>query len=538
MKGEKVVCLCVMLVLLYLAILFPVIDVDSATYAAISMEMWHSGSFLEVYDTGGDYLDKPPLLFWMSSVFIGVFGHSAWAYKLASYLLLGLGIWRFVRFLFKEKKERWEFLLMLLSSFGFLYLILDVKTEPLLISGVLITVPSIHYLFKRFSYREVMLAAVGIAIGMLSKGIITLVVLGAYSIPLVFSFPKQVLKLRWLIILLIVLILISPMLYGLYTQFDLHPEKLVNGKTDVYGLRFYFWEQNFGRITGENAWKNNYSSFFLVNSLLLFALPFIQYALHYVFHLFRRRAWRLQDQCMLCAIIIVLFLLSFSHYKLPHYSFTVFFFLMYLAYQGYLLVKHQNPKWIFILDIILMSTFLLLSGVIMIWFWDGLWQGVLAIIMLGSVVYSLTSRHLPSMQKVATSSLVLMMMFMMYIAPIIRIYQPDHQLLHIINRKDIHTSQLAFFNRESDAIDFAVGTRLPRYKYEDMLVVLQNKDQRHFYMAQDGLDHMMGHGHYPVQLDTMYYYDVNRIKPQFFIRDDKKAFCETRFLVRFYDADQ
>ncbi len=536
MKGDKVLYLCVVLVLLFLTILFPVIDVDSAKYAAISMEMWHSGSFLEVYDAGRDYLDKPPLLFWLSSIFIGVFDHSAWAYKLASYLLLGFGIWRFVRFLYREKEEQWEFLLMLLSSFGFFYLILDVKTEPLLLSGMLIVVPSIHCLFKRFSYRELMLTAVGIAIGMLSKGIITLVVLGAYSVPLIFSFPKQVLKLRWLMILLIVLILISPMLYGLYTQFDLYPEKLVNGKTEVSGLRFYFWEQNFGRITGENTWKNNYRPFFLVNSLLLFAIPFIQYALYYVFHLFKRRAWHLQDQCMLCAIIIVLFLLSFSHYKLPHYSYTVFFFFIYLAFQGHLLVKQQNPKWIFILDTILMSTFLLLSGIIMIWFWDGLWQGVLAIFTLGSVVYSLTFRHQASMQKVATSSLALMIMFMIYIAPIIRTYQPDNQLLHIINRKDIHTSQLAFFNRESDAIDFALCTRLPRYKYEDMLTLLQNKDKRSFYMAQDGLDHMISHGHHPTEIDTMYYYDINRVKPKFFIRDKKESFCETRFLVRFYDG--
>ena len=58
---------------------------------------------------------------------------------------------------------------------------------------------------------------------------------------------------RWILGLAIILLVLSPMLWGLYHQFDLNPDATVNGRTGVSGIRFFFWEQSFGRITGENC---------------------------------------------------------------------------------------------------------------------------------------------------------------------------------------------------------------------------------------------------------------------------------------------
>jgi 4-amino-4-deoxy-L-arabinose transferase-like glycosyltransferase len=44
-----------------------VMDVDAAQYASISREMSVTGSVLKIYNGGREYLDKPPLLFWLSS---------------------------------------------------------------------------------------------------------------------------------------------------------------------------------------------------------------------------------------------------------------------------------------------------------------------------------------------------------------------------------------------------------------------------------------------------------------------------------------
>jgi 4-amino-4-deoxy-L-arabinose transferase-like glycosyltransferase len=42
-----------------------VMDVDAAQYASIALEMTQNGSWLQVMHRGTDYLDKPPLLFWL-----------------------------------------------------------------------------------------------------------------------------------------------------------------------------------------------------------------------------------------------------------------------------------------------------------------------------------------------------------------------------------------------------------------------------------------------------------------------------------------
>ena len=78
-------------------------------------------------------------------------------------------------------------------------------------------------------------------------------------------YKRQVLKRKWkqifspyhLVDAVLIAIFLIPMSIGLYQQFDMHPEKTVNGLQNVSGLRFFFWSQSFGRITGESPWNNN-----------------------------------------------------------------------------------------------------------------------------------------------------------------------------------------------------------------------------------------------------------------------------------------
>ena len=46
----------------------PLMDIDASQYASISREMLERNSFLQIYDLGKDYLDKPPMLFWLSAL--------------------------------------------------------------------------------------------------------------------------------------------------------------------------------------------------------------------------------------------------------------------------------------------------------------------------------------------------------------------------------------------------------------------------------------------------------------------------------------
>jgi hypothetical protein len=68
-----------------------VMEVDASQYAAMSREMLESGNYLQLFDRGQNYLDKPPLLFWVSAMSFKLFGISNFSYKLPSVLFSLLG---------------------------------------------------------------------------------------------------------------------------------------------------------------------------------------------------------------------------------------------------------------------------------------------------------------------------------------------------------------------------------------------------------------------------------------------------------------
>jgi len=70
----------------------PVMEIDAAQYASIAAEMHDNRSFLQVFFNGSDYLDKPPLLFWLSAWSFDLFGIHNWSYRLPSMLSMILGL--------------------------------------------------------------------------------------------------------------------------------------------------------------------------------------------------------------------------------------------------------------------------------------------------------------------------------------------------------------------------------------------------------------------------------------------------------------
>ena len=106
--------------------------------------------------------------------------------------------------------------------------------------------------------------AIGVAAAMMSKGPIGIVLVG-FALGGDFILKrewKSIFKWEWLLLLFIVVLFLLPMTYGLYTQYDLHPEKEVYGLVGPSGVKFFYWTQSFGRVTGESSWKNDAGFFF------------------------------------------------------------------------------------------------------------------------------------------------------------------------------------------------------------------------------------------------------------------------------------
>ena len=220
-----------------------VMDIDASQYAAISREMMLSGSYLQVFELGKDYLDKPPFLFWVSAFSMKIFGINNFAYKLPSLLFSLLAIFATYKFcLLYYKKEIALMAAVILASCQAFFLINhDVRTDTILMSWVIFSIWQLACWFKTDKIIYFFLGCAGIAGGMLTKGPIALLVpifaFGSHFI-LMRNF-KMFFKWQYILGVVVIAVLLLPMCYGLYQQFDLNPQKTVNGKTGVSGLRFF-----------------------------------------------------------------------------------------------------------------------------------------------------------------------------------------------------------------------------------------------------------------------------------------------------------
>lgn len=306
-----------------------IMDVDAAQYASISREMLQSGEFLQVLHRGGDYLDKPPLLFWTSAASFSLFGFCNAAYKLSSFLailLAAYSIYRLVLIHYDRESGKLA-ALVFLSSVAVLLVANDVRTDTLLIGFATF---SVWQAAAYFDTRKLVNAAgfgAGIGLAMLAKGPIGLVLpaaaIGWHVIQK--KAWKRIADPAWLLSLLVIILVLLPMCWGLYHQYDLHPEKVLNGKTGISGLRFFFWEQSFGRITGESSWENDTGFFFFLHTFLWAFLPWAPVFLMMILHAIRS-AWkrdgsrfRFREGFLMGAFVIPFIALSLSRYKLPHY---------------------------------------------------------------------------------------------------------------------------------------------------------------------------------------------------------------------------
>jgi 4-amino-4-deoxy-L-arabinose transferase-like glycosyltransferase len=261
-----------------LGMLLDITGMDATQYASMSLELMQDNSWLEIMHRGEDYLDKPPLHFWLSAMSFKIFGVSNFAYKLPSFLVTLLGVYSIVKLgnlLYGKPIGRIAGLMYYTTQAMFL-INHDVRTDTILVG--FIAFASYHLLkwCMHGGHIHWIAGFAGAGVAMLAKGplglMVPLLAVGGYI--LISRNWKKLLRLEWIGGMLIVAAVISPVLYGLWNQWDMHPEKKLYGMDGLSGVRFYLWDQSFGRLTGTNPFINqlkpnqgNDPSFFLHTSL-------------------------------------------------------------------------------------------------------------------------------------------------------------------------------------------------------------------------------------------------------------------------------
>lgn len=170
------------LLLIALAVYLPPIFQNPLTraesmYALIPLEMVNSGNWLLATLNGAPYLDKPPLLYWLTILAYQILGSSEWAARVPT-LLCTLGeIW--LTYLLGRRlftpRAAWLGGFVLLSSIGFFALHLQILTDHLI---TLFLTASVYFMWRWQEEPQPRWALgfyLALAGGFLSKGFIGLV---------------------------------------------------------------------------------------------------------------------------------------------------------------------------------------------------------------------------------------------------------------------------------------------------------------------------------------------------------------------------
>jgi 4-amino-4-deoxy-L-arabinose transferase-like glycosyltransferase len=529
-----------------------VMDVDAAQYASMAREMLETGNYLQLYNRYQDYLDKPPLLFWLSALSFKLFGISNFAYKLPAFLFSLMGTYATYRLakLYYSRETAYLAALMLVSCQAFFLINHDVRTDTNLTGAVILAVWQLAEFNRNNKLSNLILGFTGIALAMLAKGPIGLMV-PVLAFTTDFVLKRQwasFFKWQWLLGLVWVGILLLPMCIGLYQQFDLHPEKMMYGRTGTSGLKFFFWTQSFGRLTGENVWKNNADVFFFMHTFLWSFLP---WSLLFVAGFFKdtreliKKKLRLTDQDEALTwggFIFPYIALSTSKYQLPHYIFVLYPLAAIIAAKYVYNVLAQKEKiksfvtWKNIQFFAILVIWAAIALLIIISFPLTnifLWV-ILAAFFAGSLYmyFKGPNRYqqliIPSVMAITGANFALNV----HVYPELFDYQSPGAVARYVQEKGIEQDNFYFYRTHMHSLDFYARRIVPSLEETDSMAVFAPESTYWIYTNADGLHILEALQVNPQIVETFEHFHISTLTLPFLNPGTRQKVIEKRFLLK------
>lgn len=348
-----------------------IVEPDGALYASIAKHIADSNNWLFLFGDAREWLDKPHFPFWLTAISFKIFGINAFAYKLPSFLCFLIGTlysYKLAQKVFNTSVAQLSTLIYVTTLHAFISNF-DVRAEGYL---TCFTIAAIYYLYLATTtsqwFKPIVLAALFTAFALMTKGIFIYITIGSGFVVywLLTKQYKEFLQIKWYIFVALSLIFTLPELYSLYVQFDAHPEKNVFGRTNVSGIKFFFWDSQFGRFFNNGPIKGEGDIFFFFHTILWAFLPWSIYIFVALFTVvkwfkhFSNKHSIIIYAGALCSFV----LFSVSKFQLPHYIVIVFPQIAMLV-ANYLL-QLQKPKSISIAKNIQLITFFIIVLVISI----------------------------------------------------------------------------------------------------------------------------------------------------------------------------
>jgi 4-amino-4-deoxy-L-arabinose transferase-like glycosyltransferase len=504
-----------------------IIGPDGTLYATIAKTMALHHDYVNIYVSGADWLDKPHFPFWITALFFNLFGTHTWSYKLPGILFMMMGAvytYFFAKRLYNKKIALWSVLILLTAE----HIVLsnsDVRAEPFLTGLIIASVYHFYRAYNPTNYRHLLLGCVFAACSIMTKGMFAIIPIGgAIAGQLIIKKEwKNLFAWKWLVAIVLTLIFILPELYCLYQQFDLHPEKVVYGHKAVSGIRWFFWDSQFGRFFNTGPIKGSGDPFFFVHTTLWAFLPWSLLLFAAIFQFIRKGVKNVQSHewFCICGSLLTFLVFSASRFQLPYYLNIVYpFFAIIAAQYLYNLSSEKSLKWVRITQFIMMGLLLILVAALQYFFrpeaFNWVTASILIVLLIGLIVLpgKITSK---AFWRIGLSTLLVSFIVNVYLTqafyPSLLHYQALTEAALYINKNNPEKIPVVQTGNVPEAMEF----------YLDQPLITINTDGTgtippkpyYLFASTDIIKGLQAKGWHIQPVKTFERYWISRLKPKF-----------------------
>ncbi len=448
----------------FTGLFIPITGPDGALYAVIAKTMVQHNDYINLLTHGKDWLDKPHFPFWVTALAFNIFGFTTWAYKLPGVLFLMMGAvytYLFAKELYNKETALWSVLILLTAQ----HIILsnnDVRAEPYLTGLIIASVYHLYRTYKNGTFWHLIAGSLFTACAIMTKGTFAVIPIGGAIVGhlIITKQWKALFSWKWLIAIILTMIFIIPEVWCLYQQFDSHPDKVVFGQTGVSGIRFFFWDSQFGRFFNTGPIKGHGDPFFFVHTLLWAFLPWAFLLFAAIYRLIKKGIKNAQsvEWFCICGSLLTFLLFSLSRFQLPHYLNIVFpFFAILTAQYLYNTVSEKTISAIRIVQTGMIVLMLLIIIILHYFFrpqsFDFLTACLIIIVFL-MMIFLPGLKNIVLWQKIATRTVLASFIINLYLNlafyPSLMKYQAGSEAAFWINDHNTQNLPVAELNNDND----------------------------------------------------------------------------------------
>ena len=523
----------------------PLMDNDSAHHALIALRMVETGNYHELIFRDADYLDKPHFLFWTVALFFKMFGVSAWAYKLSSLLFSVAGIYATYRLgkrVFNAQTGQLA-AVILASSYAFFLANNDVRMDAILTSAIIFATWQLVEWIHTHRLRNMFMAALGLAVGFATKGAIGLVMPGLAGLLYMYQVNDWSVwsRMRWTGMVLTVALLLLPVFYSLYLQFDLHPEKVIRDTTGNSGVLFLLLGQSVGRYNG-TAWGAlaQNEPFFFVHTFLWAFLPWSLVALLALADavkdlwnsgraLWKRDAVKPASFFLVVTSAIIFLLISGSQFKLPHYLNILFPFFAILTGSYLATPAASGMRLIRILQYVTLGALLIVTCFLNGYVFpvDGIMGKTAVVVVMVIIAVCIYQRReqVLLITVLVTSFCYALLNFNFY--PKALALQGGSRLARYVKEQNISVDNVFYLRAhgESNSFDFALGKIIPAKPID------QFDGPAYIVTDESGRSALVDSGLRFVELEAVQNFRVSVLSKDWMIPKNRSAFQDKLYLL-------